>query len=374
MPRTEERLLDDRYELVRRIGVGGMGEVHEARDRRLDRTVAVKLLRPELTSDVPARRRIAEEARLAARIRHPNVVTVLGHGEDDGRPYLVMECLSGRSLRDAMHERRLDDAEVRDVGLQVLDALAAAHALDVVHRDVKPGNVLEAEPAWWKVADFGIAKWLHADQTLTGTGELIGSPSYLAPERLEGVAATPASDLYGAGVLLYEALCGRRPFEGDDPWAVALAVRDGVFPHPAALRPDADPWLCATIVRAMAHDPRDRFVSAEEFRDALEQRRDDGHTVALRSSTVAPARSDRSPEPSTRRSDARPRVRERGPLAAVLAVVMLVGLLLFAAPFVFDARVPDAATPEPRRTPATLTDLPGPLAGALERLDEAVRP
>ncbi len=106
---------------------------------------------------------------------------------------------------------------VRDVGLQVLRALAAAHELGIVHRDVKPGNVLDAGVGTWKVADFGIAKWVHADETLTGTGELLGSPSYLAPERIEGQQAGPASDLYAVGVLLYEALCGRKPFEGDDP-------------------------------------------------------------------------------------------------------------------------------------------------------------
>ena len=132
------------------------------------------------------RERVVAEARLAARLTHPHVVGVLDTGEQDGRPFVVMERLSGRTLRDELAGGPMPPERVRDVGLQVLRALAAAHELGIVHRDVKPGNILDAGVGTWKVADFGIAKWVHAEETLTGTGELLGSPSYLAPERIDG--------------------------------------------------------------------------------------------------------------------------------------------------------------------------------------------
>ena len=215
------------------------------------------------------RERVVAEARLAARLTHPHVVGVLDTGEQDGRPFIVMERLSGRTLGDELADGPMPAERVRDVGLQVLRALAAAHELGIVHRDVKPGNVLDAGVGTWKVADFGIAKWVHADETLTGTGELLGSPSYLAPERIEGAQAGPASDLYAVGVLLYEALCGRKPFEGDDPFALATAIRDGAFEPPSSVFPEADPEIVAVIERAMQRDPAERYESAEAMAAAL---------------------------------------------------------------------------------------------------------
>src|SRR5919106_4358457 len=213
-PAEQVETVGGRYRIGRRIGSGGMGEVFAAHDLRLDREVALKLLRAHLADQDGMRKRVLAEARLAARLTHPNVVGVLDTGEQDGRPYVVMERLSGRTLRDELADGPLPPERIRDIGLQVLRALAAAHELGIVHRDDKPGNVLDAGVGTWKVADFGIAKWVHADQTLTRTGELLGSPSYLAPERIEGHEAGPASDLYAVGVFLYEALTGTKPFEG----------------------------------------------------------------------------------------------------------------------------------------------------------------
>ena len=239
-PTNQMETVGGRYRLGERIGRGGMGEVFAAHDLRLDREVALKLLRMDLAEQVGMRERVVAEARLAARLTHPHVVGVLDTGEQDGRPFVVMERLSGRTLGDELAAGPMPAERVRDVGLQVLRALAAAHELGIVHRDVKPGNVLDAGVGTWKVADFGIAKWVHADETLTGTGELMGSPSYLAPERIEGEQAGPASDLYAVGVLLYESLCGRKPFEGDDPFALATAIREGAYEPPTAVVPDAD--------------------------------------------------------------------------------------------------------------------------------------
>src|SRR5919106_1205270 len=233
----------DRYRLGERLGYGGMGEVFAAHDLRLDREVALKLLREDLAEHDGMRERVVAEARLAVRLTHPHVVGVLDTGEQDGRPFVVMERLSGRTLRDELAEGRMPAERVRDVGLQVLRALAAAHELGIVHRDVKPGNVLDAGVGTWKVADFGIAKWVHADETLTGTGELLGSPSYLAPERIEGQEAGPASDLYAVGVLLYEALTGTKPFTGKDPVSLATQIREGRFTPAAEVIPAADPGI-----------------------------------------------------------------------------------------------------------------------------------
>ena len=280
-----------RYRLGERLGHGGMGEVFAAHDLRLDREVALKLLRADLAEQDGMRERVVAEARLAARLSHPHVVGVLDTGEQDGRPFVVMERLSGRTLRDELSDGPLPAERVRDVGLQVLRALAAAHDLGIVHRDVKPGNVLDAGMGTWKVADFGIAKWVHADETLTGTGELLGSPSYLAPERIEGQQAGPASDLYAVGVLLYEALCGRKPFEGDDPFSLATAIRDGAFEPPASVLPDADPGIVAVIERAMRLDPAKRYESAEAMAAALlgeEAERTDETTATIAAPVTAP--------------------------------------------------------------------------------------
>ena len=240
MPPTDQlETVGGRYRLGERLGEGGMGEVFVAHDLRLEREVALKLLRADLARRDGMRERVVAEARLAARLTHPNVVAVLDTGEHEGRPFVVMERLSGRTLRDELDAGRMPADRTRDVGLQVLRALAAAHELGIVHRDVKPGNVLDAGVGTWKVADFGIAKWVDADETLTGTGELLGSPSYLAPERIGGAQAGPASDLYAVGVLLYEALCGRKPFEGDDPFALATftgpATPDASGPRSSSL-------------------------------------------------------------------------------------------------------------------------------------------
>ena len=270
MPPTNQiETVGDRYRLGERLGHGGMGEVFAAHDLRLQREVALKLLRADLAEQDGMRERVVAEARLAARLSHPHVVGVLDTGEQDGRPFVVMERLSGRTLRDELADGRMPPERVRDVGLQVLRALAAAHELGIVHRDVKPANVLDAGVGTWKVADFGIARWVHADETLTGTGELLGSPSYLAPERIEGQQAEPASDLYAVGVLLYEALCGKKPFEGDDPLALATAIRDGAFEPPLSVLPDADPGIVAVIETAMRLDPADRYESAGQMAAAL---------------------------------------------------------------------------------------------------------
>ncbi|MGQ0805775.1 MAG: serine/threonine-protein kinase [Actinomycetota bacterium] len=265
---TDARL-GGRYELGEVIGRGGMGEVRAGTDHRLGRPVAVKLLRADLADDPEIRVRFEAEARAAAQLSHPNVVAVFDTGEEDGRPFIVMERLPGDTLADEIEKRPLPPDQVRQVGTQMLAALQLAHDAGICHRDVKPGNVLRAEDDVWKVADFGIAKSTEAAVDLTATGGLIGTPAYLAPERVEGRPATPASDLYSAGVVLYEALSGRKPFDADTPVAVAQMVRDRPPEPLRSLCPDVDPALIDTVERAMHKDASRRFSSAAEMERAL---------------------------------------------------------------------------------------------------------
>ena len=250
-----------------------MADVYAAVDERLDRHVAVKVLRPEMAAKPEIRTRFESEALSAARLAHPNVVTVYDTGEDHGVPYIVMECLPGRTLSTAMAAGPVDQPWLCHIALDVLGALAAAHAAGVVHRDVKPGNILLTDDGRAKVADFGIAKSLEPVGgrfiDTTATNMMLGTPAYLAPERIQGEPATPRSDLYSLGVVLYEALTGVKPFTGDTPLAVAMAA---VHEEPAPLtdlRPDVEPGLAAVVARALQRDPAARFASAEEMADAV---------------------------------------------------------------------------------------------------------
>ena len=282
------RLLGGRYRLGPLLGRGGMAEVYEGHDERLDRAVAVKVLRPEMAADTGVRVRFEAEARSAARLSHPNVVAVFDTGEDEGTPYLVMERLPGETLADRMAAGPVDQAWLRRVASDVLGALGAAHAAGLVHRDVKPGNILLAADGCAKVADFGIAKSLELAGDLTGTGLLVGTPAYLAPERLDGRPATERSDLYALGVVLYEALAGTKPFVADTPVAMAQAVLHSVPPGLAEVRPDVDPDLAAAVERSMARDPSARPASAREMARLLAGDGPVGDTVALASTTTIP--------------------------------------------------------------------------------------
>jgi eukaryotic-like serine/threonine-protein kinase len=400
MPSTEHvQTIGGRYRLGELIGQGGMGEVFAAQDLRLEREVALKLLRADLAERDGMRERVLAEARLAARLTHPHVVAVLDTGEQEGRPFVVMERLSGRTLRDELAGGPMPAERARDVGLQVLRALAAAHELGIVHRDVKPGNVLDAGVGTWKVADFGIAKWVHADDTLTGTGELLGSPWYVAPERIDGHQAGPAADLYAVGVLLYEAICGRRPFEGDDPIALAAAIREGRYERPASIAPEADPVIASVIERAMRSDPAERFADAEEMADALlasEWESDRHETVTMDTASSPPDEDgdatqamqpmDRTALLPTSAAEAAPEsavpappepyqaptprlARPRRPSAGMIAaVVIAIGLVVVLALVTFTGRLGSGPGRRPNAT------LPAPLEDALERLEDSVQP
>jgi serine/threonine protein kinase len=264
-------ILGGRYELRGVLGRGGMAEVRDGWDMRLDRPVAIKLLYP--TFSTPDNRiRFEVEARAAAALNHPHIVSVHDSGEHRGTPYIVMERLSAETLADVIARGPLPQPQVRTIVDEVLSALAAAHAAGILHRDIKPANILFSKLGDIKVADFGIAK--SAGSAHTMTGQIVGTMAYLSADRIAGRPATVADDLYAVGVVGYEALTGRRVFPQENLAELVRAIAEETPPPLAVLRPDVDPALAAAIERAMARDPAWRFGSADEMRAALAGRMD----------------------------------------------------------------------------------------------------
>jgi serine/threonine-protein kinase len=260
--------LAGRYEVRGRLGRGGMAEVYDGWDTRLRRPVAIKVLHPALSLQTDIRNRFDAEAHAAAALNHPNIVAVHDSGEHDGAPFIVMERLPGETLADQIARGPLGQVRVRATLDNVLSALTAAHRSAILHRDIKPGNILLAAGGEvMKVGDFGIAKTREA--AYTATGQIVGTIAYMSPERLAGAPASVADDLYAVGVVGYEALAGHRPFPHDNLGALANAISHQRPPPLARLRPDADSGLITVIERAMAPHPRQRFGSAEEMRARL---------------------------------------------------------------------------------------------------------
>jgi serine/threonine-protein kinase len=268
---TNNRPSPGRYVFGDLIATGGMGEVYRATDTALDRPVAIKLLKPEYADDPVNRARFDSEARHAAALHHPHVAAVYDVGEMPTasglmRPYLVMELVDGQPLSNLLRDgRALDPEAVRDLLGQAGDALAAAHRAGIVHRDVKPANLLVTPDREVKVTDFGIAR-AASSSAITGTGQVMGTPQYLSPEQARGEQATPASDVYSLGVVAFECLVGHRPFQKDTAVATALAhLHDPVPPLPDTVPAD----LAAVVTRALAKDPRERYPDAAAFTAAL---------------------------------------------------------------------------------------------------------
>jgi serine/threonine-protein kinase len=265
------RLISGRYRLIAPLGEGGMATIWRAVDEQLDREVAVKILRPQFSADPGFAARFKQEARSAGGLSHPNIVSVYDYGTDgaDGEQYIVMELVEGRDLSTILHERgalSTDDA-VR-VAIGVASALEVAHRKGIVHRDVKPGNILITDAGDVKVTDFGIARAV-SEASMTVTGTTLGSVHYFSPEQARGDEVTGASDVYGLGIVLYEMLTGRRPFEAESAAAVALKRLSEDAPRPSAIGFALPPGLESILMRALARDPADRFPDAGAFAEAL---------------------------------------------------------------------------------------------------------
>src|SRR6266545_1245607 len=262
------RLIGGRYRLIAPLGEGGMATLWRAMDEQLDREVAVKLLRPQFGNDPGFAARFKQEARSAGSLSHPNIVSVYDYGTDaeTGGQFIVMQLVDGEDLAAILHAHgRLETDDAVRIAIGVASALEAAHRRGIVHRDVKPGNILIDQDV--KVTDFGIARAV-SEASMTVTGTTLGSVHYFSPEQARGDEVTGASDVYALGIVLYEMLTGRRPFEGDSAAGVALKRLNEDPPPPSTYRP-VPSGLSAIVMRALQREPRDRFPDAGSFAEAL---------------------------------------------------------------------------------------------------------
>ena len=273
----EPTVFNGRYELHRRLGRGGMAEVFLARDLQLDRPVAVKVLFPGFANDPAFVARFRREAQAAANLNHPNIVSVFDWGQEHGTYFIVMEYVDGRTLAEILRaDGPLPPERAVDVATDIAAALGHAHAAGVLHRDIKPGNILVAPSGRVKVADWGIGRAMDAaaEENLTQTGAVMGTATYFSPEQAQGLSLDPRSDLYSLGVVLYESLCGKPPFQGDSPVAIAYKhVQEQPRP-PRSLNLDVPPELDAIVLQLLAKDPAQRYASADALRDDLRRYRE----------------------------------------------------------------------------------------------------
>lgn len=274
------RQLAGRYQLGELVGRGGMADVHVGMDTRLGRRVAIKLLKPALAEDPAFRTRFRREAQDAAKMAHPTIVRIFDAGEESVReangsetliPFIVMEYVDGRLLKDIIAEGPVEPAEAARIVGQVLTALEYSHRAGVVHRDIKPGNIMVTSAGQVKVMDFGIARAISdSAATIAETSAIVGTAQYFSPEQARGESVDARSDLYSTGVVFFELLTGRAPFRGDNPVAVAYQHVNQEAPPPSSFTPRVSPALDAVVLRSLAKDRFDRYQSASDFRQDVE--------------------------------------------------------------------------------------------------------
>ena len=361
-PSLPPRVLSERYLLEERIAIGGMATVWRAHDEKLARTVGVKLLHKHLSNDRDFRERFRREAVAAAKLAHPGIVGVYDTGRDGDWVYLVMEFVHGVTMREVMVQYgRLDPALAASVGMRVAYALDFAHERGLVHRDVKPANILLGEEGAVKLGDFGIVKVEHTRSELTKTGMVLGTAAYVAPEQVEDAPIDGRADQYSLGCVLYEALSGQQPFSASSTVAIAAQRLDHEPLPLRSLRPDVPRELDEVVMRALSRDPASRHPNCRAFGEALEPwARDDDvltHTTqVLVRGEALPAPEDEGPyvsQPINSRSFLRSEGRW---LASVLALVALSALLtaVGVATGVFEIRgVPSLTAPEDEQAQPT---------------------
>jgi len=313
-------LIAGRYELEELVGSGGMSSVYRAHDRLLERRVALKILHEQFTRDDDYVERFRREARAVAQLTHPNIVTVIDRGEQDGRQFIVFEYVDGMNLKELVaQEGRLNPREAIELGLQVARGLGFAHDQGLVHRDVKPQNVLLDADGRAKVTDFGIAHAVDVDG-MTITGTIMGTSNYIAPEQARGQPVDEQTDVYSLGCVLYELLAGEVPFDGDSFVAIAMRHVNDPVPSVREVRPDVPPRLDWAIQRAMAKDHDDRFDSMADFAAELEASY--AELDGAEGATMVVPRA----APPRRRRQSPQRRRRLGILPAVLAGVVVAAI------------------------------------------------
>ena len=262
------RVFNNRYQITERIGIGGMAEVYRAQDNVLGRLVAVKVMLPQYAADPSFTQRFKQEAAAAANLQSPYIVNVYDWGQDEGTYYIVMEFVRGSDLKTAIQQRgAINQRKAAEIGAQVCQALSVAHNLDIIHRDIKPQNIMVQPDGNVKVMDFGIAR--AKNSVMTQTSSVLGTAHYISPEQAQGKDLTATSDIYSLGIVLYEAATGKLPFDGPDAVSVAMKQVNDLPVPPREINPDIDPALEAIIMKAIAKNPADRFATAKDMRLAL---------------------------------------------------------------------------------------------------------
>src|ERR671923_398041 len=262
-------LFDGRYRILRKLGAGGMANVYLAEDEELGRRVAIKILNERYANDDLFIERFRREAKSAAGLSHPNIVSIYDRGEAEGTYYIAMEVIEGRSLKELLLTRGpLPIVDAVHYARQILEALRFAHRHGIIHRDIKPHNCLVGEQGL-KVTDFGIAR--YGPSQMTEAGSIMGTAQYLSPEQARGAPVTASSDLYSLGIVLYEMLTGRVPFSGDSAIEIAMKHLNDIPKPPSRIRPEIPPELDQIVLRALAKEQEDRYQSADEFIEDLQR-------------------------------------------------------------------------------------------------------
>ncbi|MDP2661533.1 MAG: protein kinase [Dehalococcoidia bacterium] len=356
--------LGGRYRLSEPLGEGGMATVFKAQDLLLERMVAVKVLREQWAADAEFISRFRQEARAAASLSHPNIVAIYDVGEDAGRHYIVMEYVEGPSLKEEIASGPLSPLRAVEIAVQVCAGLQYAHQKGIIHRDIKPHNIL-LQRGQAKIADFGIARALGS-ATQTGAGDVFGSPQYLSPEQVKGEEATAASDIYSLGISLYEASTSAPPFQADSPIATALKHLNETPVPPRQVNGRIPPSIEAIILKALAKDPRERFLSAAQMGKALSDclARSQEDTGKLRlAAPVAPIPVPVSFPPASQHPSARLRSAGRrtfpwGPMIGAMALVGMVVWLTILSPALIRKFVPGPTSSTPTPVPPIVTPTP----------------